>query len=296
MHSIDKFFSPVRKKGKSDSSQKITEHDLSFEDTSLTSTTSSDDKIKNSEDCDIEILNDNMSVVSSHDSVSEVENNFERENVDNKNENCEDGAINNREEISENKSNFIASDPENKKEIYNSIPSISDVSISEISVEDIQNSSSENVNVFQVESEQMRTSTENDSQDNSSPCVTDKLLNDVNVNIETTEDNDEDNEHSTVDYISELSPKNNTSCENVKLVVIKTDDGQVENCRRKFSQMTVNIEDIKNKIENRKKRNAERNKTQTLVKFRAEIDPSKNKSAEQELQKEISKDMFAKVI
>jgi hypothetical protein len=52
---------------------------------------------------------------------------------------------------------------------------------------------------------------------------------------------------------------------------------------------------MKKKIEEQKKHNTDRNKRQVSVKFRAEIDPAKNQSAELELRKEISQDMFAKV-
>jgi hypothetical protein len=77
--------------------------------------------------------------------------------------------------------------------------------------------------------------------------------------------------------------------------VVKLDGEKIDDLSQKIVPMSVSIESIKNKIAEQKKHNANRNKPQVSVKFRAEIDPAKNQSAELELRKEISQDMFAKV-
>ncbi|KAJ9592773.1 hypothetical protein L9F63_015551, partial [Diploptera punctata] len=114
--------------------------------------------------------------------------------------------------------------------------------------------------------------------------------NENNLIIENTENSSHQNNETTF-----LSDDNETLYDTSKCIVIKTDYKEMEDVRRKFVHMTVSYDDIKHKIENRKKRNAQNSENKTVVKFRAEIDPSKNKSAEQELHKEISKDMFSKM-
>lgn len=82
---------------------------------------------------------------------------------------------------------------------------------------------------------------------------------------------------------------------NIQTVMVKLDGEKIDDLSQKIVHMSVSIESIKKKIEVQKKHNTNRNKHQVSVKFRAEIDPAKNQSAELELRKEISQDMFAKV-
>jgi hypothetical protein len=76
--------------------------------------------------------------------------------------------------------------------------------------------------------------------------------------------------------------------------VIKLDDEKMDGLSRKVIHMSASIESIKEKIK-RKKHKISGDKHAVSVKFRAEIDPVKSQAAEQELRKEISQDMFAKV-
>ncbi|XP_069701490.1 mismatch repair endonuclease PMS2 isoform X2 [Periplaneta americana] len=78
-------------------------------------------------------------------------------------------------------------------------------------------------------------------------------------------------------------------------VVVTVDDETVDKLNRKFVYMSVSVEDIAQKIKLRKQNTENKDKQLLSVKFHAEIDPTKNQSAEQELRKEISKDMFAKM-
>ncbi|XP_023727000.1 mismatch repair endonuclease PMS2, partial [Cryptotermes secundus] len=82
---------------------------------------------------------------------------------------------------------------------------------------------------------------------------------------------------------------------NIQTVMVKLDGEKIDDLSQKTVHMSVSIESIKKKIEEQKKHNTNRNKHQVSVKFRAEIDPAKNQSAELELRKEISQDMFSKM-
>lgn len=84
------------------------------------------------------------------------------------------------------------------------------------------------------------------------------------------------------------------SNERAQTVIVKLNDEKMNDLSRKIVHMSVSIDNIKQKIEQHKNR-INRDKRQVSVKFRAEIDPTKNQSAELELRKEISQDMFAKV-
>ena len=76
--------------------------------------------------------------------------------------------------------------------------------------------------------------------------------------------------------------------------VVKLDDEKMDGLSRKVVHMSVSIESIKQQIKH-KKHQISGDKNEVSVKFRAEIDPAKSQAAEQELRKEISQDMFAKV-
>ena len=76
--------------------------------------------------------------------------------------------------------------------------------------------------------------------------------------------------------------------------VVQLDDEKMDGLSRKVIHMSVSIESIKKQIKH-KKHKISGDKLEVSVKFRAEIDPAKSRAAEQELRKEISKDMFAKV-
>jgi hypothetical protein len=76
--------------------------------------------------------------------------------------------------------------------------------------------------------------------------------------------------------------------------VVKLDDEKMGGLSRKVVRMSVSIESIKKQIKH-KKHKISGDKNEVSVKFRAEIDPAKSRTAEQELRKEISQDMFAKV-
>jgi hypothetical protein len=87
---------------------------------------------------------------------------------------------------------------------------------------------------------------------------------------------------------------NEVSIDTEGSAVVKLDDEKVDGLSRKVVHMSVSIESIKKKIEH-KKHKTSRDKHEVSVKFRAEIDPAKSQAAEQELRKEVSQDMFAKV-
>jgi len=76
--------------------------------------------------------------------------------------------------------------------------------------------------------------------------------------------------------------------------VVKLDDEKMDVLSRRVVHMSVSTESIKKQIEH-KKHKISRDKNEVSVKFRAEIDPATSRAAEQELRKEISQDMFAKV-
>ncbi|GFG32886.1 hypothetical protein Cfor_01390, partial [Coptotermes formosanus] len=87
---------------------------------------------------------------------------------------------------------------------------------------------------------------------------------------------------------------NEISIDTERPAVVKLDDEKVDGLSRKVIHMSVSIESIKKKIK-RKKHKRSRDKHDVSVKFRTEIDPAKSQAAEQELRKEISQDMFAKM-
>lgn len=87
---------------------------------------------------------------------------------------------------------------------------------------------------------------------------------------------------------------NEVSVDTAGPAVVKLDDEKMDGLSQKVVHMSVSIESIKKQIE-RKKRKISGDKNEVSVKFRAEIDPAKSRAAEQELRKEISQDMFAKV-
>ncbi|XP_021926704.1 mismatch repair endonuclease PMS2 isoform X2 [Zootermopsis nevadensis] len=95
----------------------------------------------------------------------------------------------------------------------------------------------------------------------------------------------------------EISQPCETEVSNGKVqnIVVKLDDVKMDDLSRKIVHMSVSIDHIKLKIEQHKKHNANKDKRQMSVRFHAEIDPTKNESAEIELRKEISQDMFAKM-
>ena len=76
--------------------------------------------------------------------------------------------------------------------------------------------------------------------------------------------------------------------------VVKLDDEKMDGLSRKVIHMSVSMESIKKQIKH-KRHKISRDENEVSVKFRAEIDPAKSGAAEQELRKEISQDMFAKV-
>lgn len=76
--------------------------------------------------------------------------------------------------------------------------------------------------------------------------------------------------------------------------VVQLDDEKTDGLSRKVIHMSVSIESIKKQIKH-KKHKISGDKLEVSVKFRAVIDPAKSRTAEQELRKEISQDMFAKV-
>lgn len=67
---------------------------------------------------------------------------------------------------------------------------------------------------------------------------------------------------------------------------------------RKIVLLPINMDRIKIMMKKRLEDNSSHTKGGKLpqLRFRATIDPSKNELAEQELSKEITKDMFAKVV
>jgi len=87
---------------------------------------------------------------------------------------------------------------------------------------------------------------------------------------------------------------NEVSVDTAAPAVVKLDDEKMDGLSRKVVHMSVSIESIKKQIEH-KKQKISGDKNEVSVKFRAEIDPAKSRAAEQELRKEISQDMFAKV-
>lgn len=87
---------------------------------------------------------------------------------------------------------------------------------------------------------------------------------------------------------------NEVSVDTAGPAVVKLDDEKMVGLSRKVIHMSVSIESIKKQIKH-KKHKISRDKNEVSVKFRAEIDPAKSRAAEQELCKEISQDMFAKV-
>lgn len=86
---------------------------------------------------------------------------------------------------------------------------------------------------------------------------------------------------------------NKVSVDTAEPAVVKVDE-KTDGLSRKVIHMSVSIESIKKQIEH-KKQKISGDKNEASVKFRAEIDPAKSQAAEQELRKEISQDMFAKV-
>lgn len=87
---------------------------------------------------------------------------------------------------------------------------------------------------------------------------------------------------------------NEVSVDTAAPAVVTLDDEKMDGLSRKVVHMSVSIEGITKQIEH-KKRKISGDKNEVSVKFRAEIDPAKSRAAEQELRKEISQDMFAKV-
>jgi hypothetical protein len=135
--------------------------------------------------------------------------------------------------------------------------------------------------------------------------ITDEEINQESVeeSVVTTENSGGTEEADIIDMMKTNSKGKETSQSydtdlstgNIQTVVVRLDDEKIDELRQKIVYMSVSIESIKNKIEEQKKHNTNKSKHQVSVKFRAEIDPAKNQSAELELRKEISQDMFAKV-
>jgi hypothetical protein len=82
--------------------------------------------------------------------------------------------------------------------------------------------------------------------------------------------------------------------DSIQNIIVKLDE-KMDDLSHKVIHMSVSIDDIKLQIEQHRMYNGNRDERQVSVRFHAEIDPTKNASAETELRKEISQDMFAKV-
>jgi hypothetical protein len=131
-------------------------------------------------------------------------------------------------------------------------------------------------------------------------CITGEEINQESI---VTTENSGGTKETDIDMMKTNSKGEETSqpCDtelshdNMQTAVVKLDDEKTDDLSQKIVCMSVSIESIKKKIEEQKKYNTNRRKHQASVKFRAEIDPAKNQSAELELRKEISQDMFAKV-
>jgi hypothetical protein len=150
-----------------------------------------------------------------------------------------------------------------------------------------------------VATDECKQNTENDI------FITDEEINQESVkqSLETAENSGSIEDTDVIDVIK-LNCKDEDICQprdtklsndSVPTLMVKLDDEKLDDLSQKIVHMSVSIDNIKKKIEEQKKHNANRNKHQVSVKFRAEIDPAKNQSAELELRKEISQDMFAKV-
>lgn len=87
---------------------------------------------------------------------------------------------------------------------------------------------------------------------------------------------------------------NEVSVDTAGQAVVKLDEEKMDGLSRKVIHMSVSIESIKKQIKH-KKHKISGDENEVSVKFRAEIDPATSRAAEQELRKEISQDMFAKV-
>ncbi|KAJ1529240.1 hypothetical protein ONE63_006042 [Megalurothrips usitatus] len=113
--------------------------------------------------------------------------------------------------------------------------------------------------------------------------------------LPTSESTSEDNRiHALGQTKTELVPSESPG----HCLTVLLDDKEKDTSRRKSVAVNVNIEKVR-ALFNKKNVTSEENYSngdgRPRVRFYAEIDPSKNKSAEQELSKEISKEMFSKV-
>lgn len=142
--------------------------------------------------------------------------------------------------------------------------------------------------------------------ENDITVITDEEINQESVNESsvTREPSPGDIKYTDVIQIIQMNYRNEeisqrcdseVSNDKVQNIVVKLDDEKMDDLSRKIIHMSVSIDHIKLKIEQHKKYNANRDERQVSVRFHAEIDPTKNESAEIELRKEISQDMFAKV-
>lgn len=113
--------------------------------------------------------------------------------------------------------------------------------------------------------------------------------------LPTSESTSEDNRiHALGQTKTELVPSESPG----HCLTVLLDDKEKDTSRRKSVAVNVNIEKVR-ALFNKKNVTSEENYSngdgRPRVRFYAEIDPSKNKSAEQELSKEISKEMFSKM-
>nr|CAD7203615.1 unnamed protein product [Timema douglasi] len=76
---------------------------------------------------------------------------------------------------------------------------------------------------------------------------------------------------------------------------LQTDETRGTHTVRPVSQVSVTLDGVRKLLESREKRRNRWTAAPVVNKFHADINPSKNTIAEQELKKEISKDMFAKM-
>nr|CAD7428416.1 unnamed protein product [Timema monikensis] len=76
---------------------------------------------------------------------------------------------------------------------------------------------------------------------------------------------------------------------------LQTDETRETHTVRPLSQVSMTLDNVRRLLESREKRRNRWTAAPVVNKFHADINPSKNTIAEQELKKEISKDMFAKM-
>jgi len=120
------------------------------------------------------------------------------------------------------------------------------------------------------------------------------------LKIVTKKSNDEKNYK--INLISQAGENENLTVNDIKMYSCspKTEnyisidiDTSIASKNRKYAIVETNLEGIKQRLESLKTQMSEKQKIKT--KFYATIDPNKNLQAENELNREISKDMFSRV-